>query len=163
MLRWRRIMKFGFLVSKQHPPDVSMVERFREHVAQVRAARDVGFDLIAMGQHYLSTPFQEIQMLPSLARLAAEAGTMRVAATVLLLPLLNPVDVAEQVAALDVICEGRFLFGVGLGYRDEEYEAFGIEAKERVPRFLESLQLIERLWTEDAVTHRGRFFQLTGA
>src|SRR5262245_42590699 len=156
-------MKFGLIISKQHPPGVSMVERFREHVEQVRAARDAGFDLIVMGQHYASTPVQEIQPMPSLARLAADAGTMRVGATVLLLPLLNPVDVAEQVATLDVICEGRFIFGVGLGYREEEYEAFGIEGKERVPRFLESLQVIERLWTEDAVTHRGRYFQLTAA
>lgn len=156
-------MKFGLIISKQHPPGVSMVERFREHIEQVRAARDAGFDLIVMGQHYLSTPFQEVQSLPSLARLAAEAGSMRVGATVLLLPLLNPVDVAEQVATLDVICEGRFIMGVGLGYREEEYEAFGVQGKERVPRFLESLDLIKRLWTEDEVTHRGRFFRLTKA
>jgi alkanesulfonate monooxygenase SsuD/methylene tetrahydromethanopterin reductase-like flavin-dependent oxidoreductase (luciferase family) len=156
-------MKFGLIVSKQHPPGVSMVERFREHIEQVRAARDAGFDLIVMGQHYLSVPFQELQTLPSLARLAAEAGTMRVGATVLLLPLLNPVDVAEQVATLDVICEGRFIFGVGLGYRDEEYEAFGIRREERVARFVEGLQVIRRLWTEDEVTHHGRFFHLTKA
>ncbi len=156
-------MKFGLLIAKQHPPGVSMVERFREHIDQVRAARDAGFALIVMGQHYLSTPFQEIQTLPSLARLAAEAGPMRVGATVLLLPLLNPVDVAEQVATLDVICEGRFIFGVGLGYREQEYEAFGVQGKERVPRFLESLQVIQRLWTEDEVTHHGRFFHLTKA
>jgi alkanesulfonate monooxygenase SsuD/methylene tetrahydromethanopterin reductase-like flavin-dependent oxidoreductase (luciferase family) len=156
-------MKFGLIVSKQHPPGVSMVARFREHIEQVRAARDAGFDLIVMGQHYLSTPFQEIQTLPSLARLAAEAGTMRVGATVLLLPLLNPVDVAEQVATLDVICEGRFIFGVGLGYRDEEYEAFGIRREERVARFVEGLQVITRLWTEAEVTYHGRFFHLTKA
>jgi alkanesulfonate monooxygenase SsuD/methylene tetrahydromethanopterin reductase-like flavin-dependent oxidoreductase (luciferase family) len=156
-------MRFGLIVSKQHPPGVSMVERFREHIAQVRAARDGGFDLIVMGQHFLSTPFQEIQSMPALARLAAEAGTMRVGATVLLLPLLNPVEVAENVATLDVICEGRFIFGAGLGYRDEEYEAFGVQAKERLPRFLESLEVIKRLWTEDEVTHTGRFYRLTRA
>ena len=156
-------MKFGLIISKQHPPGVSMVERFREHIEQVRAARDAGFDLIVMGQHYLSAPFQEVQSLPSLARLAAEAGTMRIGATVLLLPLLNPVDVAEQVATLDVISEGRFIFGAGLGYRDEEYEAFGVQAKERVPRFVESLEVIKRLWAEDEVTHHGRFYHLTRA
>jgi alkanesulfonate monooxygenase SsuD/methylene tetrahydromethanopterin reductase-like flavin-dependent oxidoreductase (luciferase family) len=156
-------MKFGLIVSKQHPPGVSMVERFREHIAQVRAARDAGFDLIVMGQHYLSTPFQEIQTLPALARLAAEAGPMRIGATVLLLPLLNPVDVAEQVATLDVISEGRFIFGAGLGYREQEYEAFGVQGKERVPRFLESLEVIKRLWSEDEVTHHGRFYHLTRA
>jgi alkanesulfonate monooxygenase SsuD/methylene tetrahydromethanopterin reductase-like flavin-dependent oxidoreductase (luciferase family) len=156
-------MKFGLIVAKQHPPGVSMVERFREHIDQVRAARDAGFDLIVMGQHYLSTPFQELQTLPSLARLAAEAGTMRVGATVLLLPLLNPIDVAEQVATMDVICEGRFVFGVGLGYRDEEYEAFGVQREERVGRFVEGLQVINRLWSEEEVTHHGRFFHFTKA
>jgi alkanesulfonate monooxygenase SsuD/methylene tetrahydromethanopterin reductase-like flavin-dependent oxidoreductase (luciferase family) len=156
-------MRFGLIISKQHPPGVSMVERFREHIDQVRAARDAGFDLIVMGQHYLSSPFQETQTMPSLARLAAEAGTMRVGATVLLLPLLAPVDVAEQVATLDVITEGRFIFGAGLGYRDEEYEAFGVQAKERVARFTESLEVIKRLWTEDEVTHHGRFYHLTRA
>jgi alkanesulfonate monooxygenase SsuD/methylene tetrahydromethanopterin reductase-like flavin-dependent oxidoreductase (luciferase family) len=142
---------------------VSIVERFREHIEQVQAARDAGFDLIAMGQHYLSTPFQEMQTIPSLARLAAEAGAMRVAATVLLLPLHNPVDVAEQVATMDTICEGRFIFGIGLGYRDEEYEAFGVRREERVARFVEGLQVIKRLWSEEEVTHHGRFFHLTKA
>ena len=156
-------MKFGLIVSKQHPPGVSIVERFREHIEQVQAARDAGFDLIAMGQHYLSTPFQEMQTIPSLARLAAEAGTMRVAATVLLLPLHNPVDVAEQVATMDTICEGRFIFGIGLGYRDEEYEAFGVRREERVARFIEGLHVIKRLWSEEEVTHHGRFFHLTKA
>src|SRR5262244_1886727 len=132
-------MKFGLIVSKQHPPGASMVDRFREHVDQVRAARDARFDLIVMGQHFLSTPFQELQTLPALARL----------------PLLNPVDVAEQVATLDVITEGRFIFGVGLGYREEENEAFGVAPKERVGRLVEGLEVIRRLWTDDEVTHHG--------
>jgi alkanesulfonate monooxygenase SsuD/methylene tetrahydromethanopterin reductase-like flavin-dependent oxidoreductase (luciferase family) len=156
-------MNFGLIVSKQHPPGVSMVDRFREHVEQVRAARDAGFDLIVMGQHFLSTPFQEVQTLPALARLAAEAGTMRVGATVILLPLLNPVDVAEQVATLDVITAGRFIFGVGLGYREEENEAFGVAPKERVGRLVEGLEVIKQLWSGGEVTHHGRFFHLTRA
>jgi alkanesulfonate monooxygenase SsuD/methylene tetrahydromethanopterin reductase-like flavin-dependent oxidoreductase (luciferase family) len=88
---------------------------------------------------------------------------MRIGATVLLLPLLNPVDVAEQVATLDVITEGRFIFGAGLGYREQEYEAFGIHGKERVARFVESLEVVKRLWAEDEVTHHGRVFRLTKA
>jgi alkanesulfonate monooxygenase SsuD/methylene tetrahydromethanopterin reductase-like flavin-dependent oxidoreductase (luciferase family) len=156
-------MKFGLLIAKQHPAGVSMVEKWHEHIEQVRAARDAGFDLIVMGQHYLSTPFQELQTMPALARLAAEAGEMRLGATVLLLPLLNPVDVAEQVATLDVICGGRFIFGVGLGYRDEEYEAFRVQRGERVARLIEGLRVIKRLWTEDEVSHEGRFFRLTKA
>jgi alkanesulfonate monooxygenase SsuD/methylene tetrahydromethanopterin reductase-like flavin-dependent oxidoreductase (luciferase family) len=62
-----------------------------------------------------------------------------------------------------VICEGRFILGVGLGYRDQEYEAFGVRPGERVARFVECLDVITRLWNEDEVTHHGRFFHLTGA
>ena len=153
-------MKFGLIVSKQHPPGVSMVDRFREHIDQVRVARDAGFDLIVMGQHFLSTPFQELQTLPALARLAAEAGTMRVGATVILLPLLNPVDVAEQVATLDVITGGRFIFGVGLGYRDVENAALGVDPRARVGRLEEGLEVIERLWGGEPVSYEGRHFQL---
>ena len=156
-------MKFGLFIAKQHPPGVDMVERFREHLEQVRMARGAGFDLVMTGQHYLSTPYQELQTMPALARLAAEAGEMRVGAGVLLLPLLNPVDVAEQAATLDVLTEGRFVLGVGVGYRSVEYEAFGVDPRDRVPRFLEALELIVRLWSEDDVTHEGRFFKLTAA
>jgi len=67
------------------------------------------------------------------------------------------------VATLDVITEGRFVFGVGLGYRDEENEAFGIAPGERVPRLVEGLEVIKRLWAEDETTHHGRFFRLTKA
>ena len=94
---------------------------------QVRAAREAGFDLICTGQHYLAAPYQMSSSLPLLARLAAEAGDMEVAATVILVPLHNPVELAESVATMDAICGGRFIFGVGLGYRDEEYTAFGVE------------------------------------
>jgi Luciferase-like monooxygenase len=58
---------------------------------------------------------------------------------VLLTPLLNPVQVAEDVATLDHICQGRFIFGIGLGYRAEEFEAAGITSSERVDRFEEGL------------------------
>ena len=153
-------MKFGLFLVAQNPAEDSMVQRLHEMVEQVRAARDAGFDLIATGQHYLSAPYQMLQTLPFLARMAAEAGSMQVAATVVLLPLQNPVDMAEQVATLDVICQGRFIFGVGLGYRDEEYIAFGVERRERVGRFVEALDLIKRLWTEEELEHRGRYYHV---
>ena len=97
------------------------------------------------------------------ARLAAETGDMKLATSVLLLPLLNPVDVAEQVATLDHISEGRFILGLGLGYRPEECEAFGTQMSKRGWRCSEALELMIRLWTEDEVTHHGRFFHVSGA
>ena len=86
---------------------VDLQQQWRQHLEQFRAARDAGFDIYGWAHHYLIDPFQHFQPLPVLARLAAEPGQMQLATSVLLLPLLNPVDVAEQVATLDHLCEGR--------------------------------------------------------
>ena len=155
--------KFGLMVMPQHPMTDSPVERFRESVELTRLARDAGFDSISCGQHYLSPPYQALQSIPLLARLAPESGDMRLVLGVLLLPLFSPTEVAESVASLDVISGGRVVFGIGLGYRDVEYEAFGVDRRHRVPRFLESLELVTRLWTEDEVTFEGQHFRLTNA
>jgi alkanesulfonate monooxygenase SsuD/methylene tetrahydromethanopterin reductase-like flavin-dependent oxidoreductase (luciferase family) len=153
-------MKFGLFVNVQQPRSDDPVRRFRDAVEHVRLAREAGFDALAAGHHYLSPPFQSLQSLPLLARLAADSGTMDLCLSVLLLPLLNPVQVAEEVASLDIMSDGRVIFGVGIGYRDVEYEAFGIRSGERVPRMLEALDLIKRLWTEETVTHDGRFYRV---
>src|SRR6202035_380990 len=79
------------------------------------------------------------------------------------LALLNPVQTAEEIATLDVMSAGRVVFGVGIGYREEEFAAFNLQVSDRVPRMLEGLRLIKRLWTEDGVTHQGRYFNLREA
>jgi alkanesulfonate monooxygenase SsuD/methylene tetrahydromethanopterin reductase-like flavin-dependent oxidoreductase (luciferase family) len=145
-------MRFGLLVTNQHPVTTSTVARFAETIEQVRLARDLGFDMIAFGQHFLPTEFQMIQPAIAAARLAAEAGTMRLGITIYLLPLLNPVAVAEEAASLDVITGGRFIFGIGLGYRDVEDQAFGLGKGERVPRLLKHLEIIKQLWAGAAVS-----------
>jgi alkanesulfonate monooxygenase SsuD/methylene tetrahydromethanopterin reductase-like flavin-dependent oxidoreductase (luciferase family) len=137
--------------------------QWQDHLEQFRAARDAGFDVYCWAHHYLIDPFQHFQPFPVLARLAAEPGNMKLATSVLLLPLLNPVDVAEQVATLDHICEGRFILGLGLGYRAEECEAFGTRMSQRGARSTEALSLMQRLWTEDEVTHHGRYYRVSNA
>ena len=67
-------MKFGVFVSPQHPRSDDPVRRWRECLEQAIAARDVGFDAVAAGQHFLSPPYQSLQSLPLLARLAVFAG-----------------------------------------------------------------------------------------
>src|SRR5262249_20422643 len=94
--------------------------------------------------------------------LAAEAEGMWLGTNLVLLPLHNPVELAEVGAFLDVISGGRFLLGVGLGYRTEEFAIFGVPMAERVSRLTEGVEIIRRLWTEDGVTHRGRHWQLDG-
>src|SRR4029450_10183218 len=95
-------MRFGIILTNQHPPGASMVERFAETIEQVRLARDLGFDVLVFGQHFLLNEFQAPQPVVAAARLAAEAGSMRIGITIYLLPLLNPVAVADAAGSFDV-------------------------------------------------------------
>jgi alkanesulfonate monooxygenase SsuD/methylene tetrahydromethanopterin reductase-like flavin-dependent oxidoreductase (luciferase family) len=155
-------VNFGLFVSAQHPADDDPGARLAEHLQQVRFVRDAGFHSIFAGQHFLPAPYQMLQPVPLLARLAAEAGDLRVGAGILLLPLLNPVEVAEGAATLDVITGGRFVLGVGLGYRDEENAAFGLPA-ERVRIYREKLDVVRRLLEGEEVTASGHGYRLEGA
>jgi alkanesulfonate monooxygenase SsuD/methylene tetrahydromethanopterin reductase-like flavin-dependent oxidoreductase (luciferase family) len=153
-------MRFGLSLPMQHPMGDDLPQRFSELLETVRLARQAGFHHVSASQHYLAAPFQYMQPLPVLARVAAEAGEMTLGTGIMLLALQQPVDVAESIATLDVICGGRVVFGVGLGYRDVEFDAFGIARGQRLSRFLEALEVVKRLWTEDSVTFHGRHFHL---
>src|SRR6058998_2917725 len=153
-------MRLGLGLSVQHPPEEPQATRFADHLAQVRAARAAGFSHVWASQHYLSAPYTYFQPLPTLGRVAAEAGEMWLGTGVLLLPLHAPVDVAEQIATLDVITGGRFIFGVGLGHRDVENAALGVDPRARVGRLEEGIEVLERLWSGEPVVYQGKHFQL---
>jgi alkanesulfonate monooxygenase SsuD/methylene tetrahydromethanopterin reductase-like flavin-dependent oxidoreductase (luciferase family) len=155
-------MRYGLFVAAQHPAGEDPAARLAEHLEQVRFVRDVGFHSVVAGHHYLSAPYQMLQPVPLLARLAAESGDLRLVAGILLLPLLNPLDVAEQAATLDVLTGGRFVLGVGLGYRDEENAAFDLPP-ERVRVFREKLDVVRRLLEGEEVTASGHGYRLEGA
>jgi alkanesulfonate monooxygenase SsuD/methylene tetrahydromethanopterin reductase-like flavin-dependent oxidoreductase (luciferase family) len=157
------IVRFGILLTNQHPPDAPIVERFADAIEQVRLARDLGFDALVFGQHFLMNEFQAPQPAVAAARLAAEAGRMRIGITIYLLPLLNPVAVAEEAASFDVITGGRFIFGIGLGYRDEEDRAFGLHPGERVPRLRAHLDVIKKLWAGEPVDFESPYCRLRQA
>jgi probable F420-dependent oxidoreductase len=90
---------------------------------------------------------------------AAVTSTIRLGASVVVLPVHNPIHVAHQWAALDYVSNGRAILGVGLG-RDHHYDQFQVPRDGRVRRFREGVELIKMLWTEPKVSYRGRIFQL---
>ncbi|MFQ6026289.1 MAG: LLM class flavin-dependent oxidoreductase [Dehalococcoidia bacterium] len=157
-------MQFGVSLSGmgQQPMGTDMRQSFQEIVEYIRTAKQLGFDFFYQGQHYLTAPYQQLQTVPLLARLAAESEGMGIVAT-LLVPLHHPVDLAERVATMDVITGGRFVLSAALGYRDEEYDAFGLERRLRVSRYLECLEVMCQLWTQEEVTFHGEHFHLEGA
>jgi len=139
-------------------------EHLRNLLRQVEAAQRNGFTTICMGQHWLYGEYRWLQPIPTFARLAAEVtADTRLVPTVLVVPVQNPVILAEDLATLDIVTDGRLSIGVGIGYRQEEFRQLGVPFEERFKRFEESLQIMRALWTQDVVTYPGQFWQLEEA
>ncbi len=154
-------MKLGLFLNTQWAE--GSVVSVPDLLAQVRAARDGGFGSLWLPHHYLVAPMQMLQPMPLLGYLVPETKGMTLGMDILLLPLLNPVHVAEEWATLDVLSEGRAALGVGLGYRPEEFGAFGVPIAERAARMAESVRLIRRLWTGERVSYKGKFYSVEDA
>ncbi len=152
-------MKLGIYLNSQHPVGDDPARCFAQMLEQVRLIRSLGFDSIWAGEHHATPGFHFFPQLPLLYRLAAEAEGLWFGTNVTLLPLHNPVELAEGGAFLDIITGGKFLLGVGLGYRPEEFQIFGVPMADRVSRLVEGVEIIRRLWSEDKVTHSGRHWQ----
>jgi alkanesulfonate monooxygenase SsuD/methylene tetrahydromethanopterin reductase-like flavin-dependent oxidoreductase (luciferase family) len=157
-------MRIGFhLTPFWSPTDRPPTVILDEAIEVVRAASRMDFAWVSIGHHWVSHPTIWPQPFPMLARLAPETGDMRLKTSMVLLPLLNPVDVAENVATLDHITHGRLDLGVAIGYREKELEVAGLARRDRVPKLEESIALMKRLWSGDEVTFAGAYSTVTGA
>jgi alkanesulfonate monooxygenase SsuD/methylene tetrahydromethanopterin reductase-like flavin-dependent oxidoreductase (luciferase family) len=156
-------MKVGLFINTQFPEGTSVAERVPEIVRQVQAAREAGFRSLWFPHHWVTYPMQMLQITPVMGYVAAHAQGMTIGPNILILPPQNPMHVAEEAATLDVLTGGNYVLGLGLGYRQPEFDAFRIPLSERAPRFNEAIGLMKRLWTEDRVTHQGRFYSVTDA
>jgi probable F420-dependent oxidoreductase len=93
-----------------------------------------------------------------LNQVAARTQRISLGTSVLILPMHHPIEVAKQVASLDQFCGGRFVFGVGVGWLKEEFDALGWPFHERGARTDEGLELCLKLWSEERPSHQGRFY-----
>jgi alkanesulfonate monooxygenase SsuD/methylene tetrahydromethanopterin reductase-like flavin-dependent oxidoreductase (luciferase family) len=155
-------MKIGFpLTPFWSPTDRTPTQIIDEAIEVVAAASCMGYGWVSIGQHWISHPTVWPQPFPMLARLAPETGSMRLKTSVLLLPILNAVETAENIATLDHITHGRLDVGVAIGYRETELEAAGLARKDRVRKLEESLALMKRLWSGEEVTFEGAYTRVT--
>jgi len=154
------MVAMGLLLSDV-PASVPPQQQFKDVVRIAHAAQDAGFTYIVIGQHFLYGDLRWLQPVPLLARLAAEVNPdVKLATQIMIAPLYHPVMLAEELATLDVVTEGRLIAGLGLGYRAEEFDYLGIPFKERAGRMNETLELLRMLWTQDEVTFHGKYFTL---
>jgi len=126
------------------------------HVAAMLDRLDM--DSLWVGDHIAFT-VPTVDPLMQLLQAATHNTRLTVGTAVYLLPLRQPALVAKQVASLDHLTDGRFVFGVGVGGEfPKEYELAGVPRNERGARLTESVELIRKLWTGEKVSHKGRFF-----
>jgi alkanesulfonate monooxygenase SsuD/methylene tetrahydromethanopterin reductase-like flavin-dependent oxidoreductase (luciferase family) len=151
------LVRFGLSLTTAHPQSADPGQCVRDLLERVQVARKVGFHSVWVGDHHV-TPHHYLQNLPMIARISAVSGQMQIGA-LFMLPLFHPILLAEQVATLDVICEGRFTLKTAVGGQQDAHAAFGVPWKERAGRFEECLDIMRKLWTRDNVTHEGKYWQ----
>src|SRR5688500_9179792 len=135
---------------------------FEETIRECERAEAAGFDSVWLGEHHDSATLYPTPLV-ALAAIAARTRRLRLGTAVLLLPLYHPLAVAEEAAVVDAISAGRLVLGVGAGYAPEEFAAFGVPLAERGSRMDEAVPLIQRLLSEEKVTHAGRHYRVAGA
>ncbi|HEX4508226.1 MAG TPA: LLM class flavin-dependent oxidoreductase [Alphaproteobacteria bacterium] len=152
-------MKFStFHLFHQHD-GWSESEVYRYNIEIVEYLEKMGFDGVWLAEHHFRD-YGLCNSIPGLLSfIAARTSRIRLGTGIIVLPLHNPLNVAEEIAQLDMLSGGRVDFGVGRGYQSGEFTRFGIDLSEARDRFDEALDLILRLWREDAVTHEGKFYR----
>lgn len=153
-------MKVGLYIATQFTPETDVPAARSEMLEQVRVARQNGFASLWVPHHYATQPMQMLAPVPMLAWLLREAEGMTIGPNILVMPLLNPIHVAEDAVTLDLLSGGRYVLGIGIGYREAEFNAFGVPLKERVQRTRESVEIMRRMWTEERVTYKGKIFTI---
>jgi alkanesulfonate monooxygenase SsuD/methylene tetrahydromethanopterin reductase-like flavin-dependent oxidoreductase (luciferase family) len=154
------MVDLGLLCVTQYDLDRDLRGIGDELATQTELADEAGFSVIGMGEHHATDSHQYLLNETALAHVAEHVGDMDLMASLVLLPFHNPVRIAELGATLDVLTGGQFRLGVGLGYRQQEYDVFGVDREDAPARLREGVEIIERLWTEDAVSYDGTHFSL---
>jgi alkanesulfonate monooxygenase SsuD/methylene tetrahydromethanopterin reductase-like flavin-dependent oxidoreductase (luciferase family) len=151
---------FGSAQARRGGPDVDSGTGFREFVERNIEAEALGYCSTFLVEHHFTGFGQVSATLNLLTWIGARTTTLRLGTAVLVLPWHNPVLLAEQAATLDLLSGGRLDFGIGKGYRYNEFAGFCVPMEEAEARFDECLEVMARAWTSDAPwSHHGKYWQ----
>jgi alkanesulfonate monooxygenase SsuD/methylene tetrahydromethanopterin reductase-like flavin-dependent oxidoreductase (luciferase family) len=155
-------MQFGIFGAAQadRPGGGVMGQGFHDFIDFNVEAEALGYRSTFLVEHHFSGWNQVSSTLTLLTWLAARTRTLRLGSAVMVLPWHNPVILAEQAATLDLLSDGRLDFGVGKGYRHNEFQGFSVPPAHADARFDEALDVILKAWTTtERFSHRGRYWQ----
>src|SRR5438309_2897651 len=151
---------FGSAQARRGGPDVDSGAGFKDFVEYNIEAESLGFHSSFLVEHHFTGFGQVSATLNLLTWVGARTTTLRLGTAVITLPWHNPVLLAEQTATIDLMSGGRLDFGIGQGYRHNEFAGFGIPMDEADERFEESLAVLRKAWTSDTPwSHRGKYWR----
>lgn len=153
-------LEFALLYDFRNPPQWKSdpADLYQKTLSNMKYAEDLGFDQIMLTEHHFIEDDYLPSLLPTAAAVAEKTNEIKIGTGLFLLPLYNPIRVAEDVAVVDIISEGRFYLGTGIGYKVEEFEAFNIPRSARAGRMEESLEIIRRLFNGERFSYQGEHF-----
>jgi probable F420-dependent oxidoreductase len=135
---------------------------WRESLEEVTRAEELGFDSVWMEEHHSVTNHYWPSPLTILAGYASRTSRMMLGTDIVVAPFHHPVRLAEDVALLDVMSNGRMTLGIAIGYKPDEFALYGVDLAKRGARFEEQLAIIRGLWTEEHVSFKGRYYTVEG-
>jgi len=137
-------MRFGLLYDFRNPTQwrLPFQELYARTIEQIVYADQLGYDSIWISEHHFVEDGYCPSVLAMAAHVAAKTSRVRIGTSVLLLPFHDPLRVAEDANTVDILSGGRLDLGVGLGYRAEEFAAFGVPRRQRPSRFEENLAIL---------------------
>jgi len=155
-------LKFGHFCLPTYYEDVygSVGNHMRRLVDFMAASEDLGFDALWANEHHFHAYGGHIPSPPVfLAALAQRTKRVRLGTSIIVMPLHNPIEIAEQMAMVDLMSGGRVELGVGRGFVVHDHETFGVPVAEGQARTTEGLEVILKAWTGQPFTHHGQHFQ----
>lgn len=152
-------MEFGMFHEFQALPGESAAQSFANSLAQVDAAERWGLDAMWLAELHFA-PERSVLASPLIlaATIAQRTRRMKIGTAVQVLPLCHPLRLAEEVATVDQLSHGRLIFGVGRSGFAHTYKTYGVDYAESRERFIETLEILKRAFTEERFSHKGKYF-----
>ncbi len=157
-------LRFGVMYDCRRTPDstLSMTDVYTATVEQAVLADQLGLDHVWFTEHHFLADGYLPAFQPLAGAIAARTERIRISNDIALLPLYHPIRLAEELAVLDHLSNGRMELGIGMGYVPSEFEAFGVPLKNRVSMTEEGIDILRLAWGDGPFDYEGRRYRLRG-